>query len=439
MHLTIFYTYNRKTTVLQQLAALAGRQLLVQNLSLQTDSNDILGGYKPLELKFVALRVYNDFVDLFVSTFSRKQNTEFLKFANNALQKQQWKQLSQCFQRAASLGLERVESKDDDATAHISLTAWRKFKDNAERFEKQRVAADAGLAFVFSEGALVDAVRTGKWILLDEVNLASSETLMRICGLLDDASGSLTLTEKGDSAAIERHPEFRVFAAMNPATDAGKKDLNSTIRSRFTEFYVGEVLDPLELRSICVQYISDVLPRGEVASKHSDTVIAIVDIYLKLRKLADSTLVDCGGQRPRYTLRTFTRALTAARSLVTQQRLPLKRSLYEGFALAFEGPLDGTSMKTFRKALTSGMGIDLKTDQMDHPGRRPEKNEEFVLLSPFWLKAGSLDRVDWSVDSETKYRKFVLTPSTRTNLRRLSRAIAAGPWPVLLEGPTSAG
>ena len=35
--------------------------------------------------------------------------------------------------------------------------------------------------------------------------------------------GSLCLTERGDVEPIERHPNFRVFACMNPPTDVGKK------------------------------------------------------------------------------------------------------------------------------------------------------------------------------------------------------------------------
>ena len=34
------------------------------------------------------------------------------------------------------------------------------------------------------------------------------------------------------------HPNFRIFGAMNPATDVGKRDLPIGIRSRFTELYV---------------------------------------------------------------------------------------------------------------------------------------------------------------------------------------------------------
>ena len=47
------------------------------------------------------------------------------------------------------------------------------------------------------------------------------QALERIAGLLEGAAGSITLNERGDAAAIHRHPNFRLMAAMNPATDVG--------------------------------------------------------------------------------------------------------------------------------------------------------------------------------------------------------------------------
>jgi midasin len=430
-----------KTTLLQHLAALSGRELIVQNLSLQTDSTDLLGGYRPLEIQHVARRVYEEFFDLFVSTFSRKQNADFLGYASSVLKKRQWKKLSQSFRRAAKLGLAKVRELSNEGTSE-SLVVWQSFSETAERFEQQRLACDTGLAFVFTEGALVEAVRKGKWVLLDEINLASSETLQRLCGLLDDRTGSLTLTERGDAIAIERHSGFRIFAAMNPATDAGKKDLNPTIRSRFTEVYVDELLDPVELRVVAGRYISSVLPAGDRPPEHTDIVVSVVDLYLHCRDLAERVLVDGGGQKPRFTLRTLTRALTAARTLVLEQKLPLKRALFEGFELAFQGPLDSNSLKIVQKALYASLGDGLKKGEMDHPGRRPGGRGDtntFVVIKPFWIKAGPLDPIDWSEPTESGRSKFILTLSTISNLRRLARAVASGPWPILLEGPTSSG
>ena len=48
-----------------------------------------------------------------------------------------------------------------------------------------------------------------------------AQALERIAGLLEEGGGSLTLNERGDAAALARHPNFRLVAAMNPATDVG--------------------------------------------------------------------------------------------------------------------------------------------------------------------------------------------------------------------------
>ena len=53
-----------------------------------------------------------------------------------------------------------------------------------------------------------------------------------------EEGGSLALTERGEADALIRHPDFRVFGAMNPPTDFGKKELPPGIRARFTELYV---------------------------------------------------------------------------------------------------------------------------------------------------------------------------------------------------------
>lgn len=62
----------------------------------------------------------------------------------------------------------------------------------------------------------------------------------RLTGLLDSPSGSITLFEKGELKEIPRHPDFRLFACMNPPSDIGKKELPNAIRSKFSEFFVEE-------------------------------------------------------------------------------------------------------------------------------------------------------------------------------------------------------
>lgn len=228
---------------------------------------------------------------------------------------------------------------------------------------------------------------------------------------------------------------------MNPATDAGKKDLPASIRSRFSEIYVNELLDPVELRVVSARYLESVLPVDGKPPEHKDIVITIVEVYLKCRQMADTVLSDGAGHKPRYTMRTLSRALSAAKAMVLNQRLPLKRALYEGFQLAFEGALDAASVKAARKVLKALLPDDLKKADLEHPGRRPNGKDgsDFVLVKPFWIKTGPQEKEDWSDAAADGKSRFVLTSSISSSLRRLSRALASGPWPILLEGPTSAG
>ena len=41
------------------------------------------------------------------------------------------------------------------------------------------------------------ALRNGEWVLLDEINLASAETLECLSGLLESTTGSICLLERG--------------------------------------------------------------------------------------------------------------------------------------------------------------------------------------------------------------------------------------------------
>eukprot|EP00965_Chrysotila_dentata_P175879 5805829-Pleurochrysis_carterae.AAC.3 len=52
---------------------------------------------------------------------------------------------------------------------------------------------------------------------------------------------------------VPRHPEFRLFAAMNPPTDFGKKELPPGIRSRLSEMYVPPISSDEDLALVVMQ------------------------------------------------------------------------------------------------------------------------------------------------------------------------------------------
>lgn len=135
---------------------------------------------------------------------------------------------------------EGVVGTADDTAAADSAAAlppavrslWAQVQGLVDGLAVQVQQAARSFAFAFVEGTLVRALRDGHWILLDEVNLANPETLECLNSVLDATSGSVVLTERGDLTPVKRHPNFRLFACMNPATDVGKRNLPQGLRNR---------------------------------------------------------------------------------------------------------------------------------------------------------------------------------------------------------------
>ena len=69
-----------KTSVVQALAKAVGVQLVVQNLNIQSDASDLLGGYRPVSLKQLAAPLFSDFISYFQQLFSQTVSaTAFLQ------------------------------------------------------------------------------------------------------------------------------------------------------------------------------------------------------------------------------------------------------------------------------------------------------------------------------------------------------------------------
>lgn len=86
------------------------------------------------------------------------------------------------------------------------------------------------------------------------------------------------------------------------------------------------------LTPCCCRYLSPFLTSSnQSASSSSSPIFSTIELYLKCRELAVSQLVDGGGQKPRYTLRTLCRGLSASCTLLSVNKLSLPRAIYEGF------------------------------------------------------------------------------------------------------------
>ena len=94
---------------------------------------------------------------------------------------------------------------------------------------------------VFKEGVLVDAMRTGAWIILDELNLAPTEVLEALNRVLDD-NRELFIPET--QTTVKAHANFILFATQNPpGRYGGRKILSRAFRNRFVELHFDQIPD----------------------------------------------------------------------------------------------------------------------------------------------------------------------------------------------------
>ena len=265
-------------------------------------------------------------------------------------------------------------------------------------------------------------------MLLDEINLASSETLEAIVTILKSPTGSITLTEQGSLLPVDRHPDFRLFACMNPATDVGKKDLPPHIRSRFTEFFV---LSPDANREALLAIVRQYI--GEIALGDPAAILDIAEFYVAAKALAERReIADGSNQRPHYSMRTLTRALTFTMDICPT--FGLRRALWEGCLMAFMVVLDQPSASilqalAIRHILGSVKNVNSLLAQMPPPPANDP--DQYIAIGPFWLEMGPLG--SQPVD------QYILTPSVQRKLLNLARIILTRRFPILVEGPTSSG
>ena len=428
-----------KTTVVQQLANMLGYTLTVINLSQQTESSDLLGGYKPVDMRTLTVPLKCSFEDLFEKTFSMRRNANFIEMLNKYFSKQQWERVLALWKEAIKKANDFLTTTSQDnepkkkrrkvetLDRRVLQAQWAQFAHDLNILEAQASHLSKSFAFSFIEGSLIKAARTGDWVLLDEINLAAPDTLESIADLLKQGGqGSILLSEKGVMDRIIAHPNFRIFGCMNPATDVGKRDLPPGLRSRFTELYVtspdGDIED---LLPVVKEYI------GHLCFADENAPADISRLYLQIKQLADEhKLVDGAGHRPNFSLRTLTRTLSYVSDIV--QTYGLRRSLYEGFCMTFLTLLDRASENLLLPLLESILGMRNSRSLLNQIPKRPETHgESYVQFKHYWMHRGSHE-----VQEQPHY---IITPFVERNLLNLVRATATKRFPVLIQGPTSSG
>ncbi|KAI9934908.1 hypothetical protein ASPWEDRAFT_175629 [Aspergillus wentii DTO 134E9] len=433
-----------KTTVVQQLATLMRQKLTVVNLSQQSESSDLLGGFKPVNIRTMAVPMLDEFNTLFELTFSAKKNQRFLSSVSKSVAAGNWPRLVNLWHEAVRLADGIFNSRgsadaEEQPTKKRKLDSpkyqhlrqrWERFSSQLGDFEAQVSQGDAKFAFAFVQGKIVRALRNGEWVLLDEVNLASPDTLENIASLLhhgSEGSPSVLLSEAGDVERVFGHPDFRIFGAMNPATDAGKRDLPPGLRSRFTELYVHSPDNELDdLLSLIQKYL------GDLTLPDSRAVPDLAQLYMETKKLSnENKLTDGAGQRPHFSIRTLVRALI----YVTDHAhvYGLRRAIFEGFSMSFLTVLSQDSERLLMPLLEKHIFSNTKNARalLGQTPKPPADGKSYVPFKHYWMPCGNM--------TPEEQPHYIVTPFIEKNLKNLVRASSTRRFPVLLQGPTSAG
>ncbi len=180
-----------KTTVIQQLAESLGHKLVVVNLSQQSEGGDLLGGFKPVNARSLAMPLKEEFEDLWEKTgVSADRNQDYLERITKKFAKGRWAEVSKEWRKAPKMFetiLSKLESKMNpeavengdaqpakrrktESGKHANLLKlkprWDTFSQSLDSFDKQILGGSGGFAFAFVEGNIVKAARNGDWVLL---------------------------------------------------------------------------------------------------------------------------------------------------------------------------------------------------------------------------------------------------------------------------------
>ena len=104
----------------------------------------------------------------------------------------------------------------------------------AGQFDPSRVMAEGYSPHVFVDGPLVEALRNGSLLYVEELNRVPEETINLLITVMSE--GELTLPRLGRIQAAEG---FRLVAAMNPFDNIGTARVSSAVYDRMSRISLG--------------------------------------------------------------------------------------------------------------------------------------------------------------------------------------------------------
>jgi MoxR-like ATPase len=191
---------------------------------------------------------------------------------------------------------------------------------------------DGQSEFVWQDGLLIEGIRKGYWVDLDEINSLDADILFAIHGLIDD--GFMTLAN--NSEIIYAHPDFRLFATMNPISYYGVKTLNQALIDRFAVLemdfdeevdkkLIGQLNQPDEVKTSLTNVINNIrksYEEGEVTQNFGHRTVHNVVVLAKVFELSKALEMTYTNKLPdgeKAVVKTIVNDLTSLIKTVQKQ------------------------------------------------------------------------------------------------------------------------
>ncbi|WP_262173087.1 ATP-binding protein [Saccharococcus sp. Marseille-Q5394] len=179
------------------------------------------------------------------------------------------------------------------------------------------INASSGQSIIeFVEGPVVQAMKEGHILYIDEINMAKPETLPILHSVLDHRR---MLTNPFTSEVIHAHPDFTVIAAINEGY-VGTSPMNEALKNRFISFSI-PYLSGEQLREI----IQNLFPQAE-----ANLVDTMMNINEDLRKQVVNGLLS----EEAASVRSLLDAIALA------EHMPVSRAIRYAIAEKLEDRMD---------------------------------------------------------------------------------------------------
>ena len=264
-----------KTATIQYLAQTLNKTLKISNLSRGTDSADLFGGFKPMNLGSFFKLLLDDFSLILENLFNASKNLDFFANAANLYLEKKFSSLSKLILKSVLQirNSSKIQSNvnfwkfEETLTSILNRASW--FLENASNQSSE------GAMFDFCKGILWKALERGDWILLDEINLGQNDVLERLEQVLKNEE--IFLLDSNQVRMVRKHPDFRLFAAMNPAYEAGKKPLPKKLQKLFVKIEFQPIRRKEEVAQIIKRYFSK-HPRV-----NHESILNIAELFCQLK------------------------------------------------------------------------------------------------------------------------------------------------------------